>query len=97
MDLLGPDRTSALVDCRNGYVMLPKISPHLFQCRKMPSGHLAVNATTPKRWQSVDWSVPSFHEIGGALALKDKPSLAEGPAEAGTEGPGEALASLAGE
>ncbi|CAK0819608.1 unnamed protein product, partial [Prorocentrum cordatum] len=72
MDLLGPDRTSALIDCGKGYLMMPKMSPHPFECQKMPSGHLAINVATPKWWETVFWSIPNASYIGTTLALEDK-------------------------
>eukprot|EP00959_Pyramimonas_sp_CCMP1952_P185004 3868186-Pyramimonas_sp.AAC.1 len=51
MGILGPDHASALIDCGGGYLMLPKLSSNIFQCWEMPSGHLAINVTTPAWWQ----------------------------------------------
>ncbi|CAK0818064.1 unnamed protein product [Prorocentrum cordatum] len=72
MDVLGPDHTNALIDCGNGYLMLPKISHHVFQCRKMPSGHLAINVTTPTRWQNIPQSFPNIVGITQCSALEDE-------------------------
>ncbi|CAK0844313.1 unnamed protein product, partial [Prorocentrum cordatum] len=72
MDVLGSDHTNALIDCGNGYLMLPKISHHVFQCRKMPSGHLAINVTTPARWQNVPQSLPNIVGITLCNALEDE-------------------------
>ncbi|CAK0860660.1 unnamed protein product [Prorocentrum cordatum] len=72
MDVLGPDHTNALIDCGNGYLMLPKISHHVFQCRKMPSGHLAINVTTPTWWQNIPQSLPNIVGITQCNAMEDE-------------------------
>ncbi|CAK0846211.1 unnamed protein product [Prorocentrum cordatum] len=72
MDVLGPDHTNALIDCGNGYLMLPKISHHVFQCRKMPNGHLAINVTTPTWWQNTPHSLPNIVGITQCNAMKDE-------------------------
>ncbi|CAK0856560.1 unnamed protein product [Prorocentrum cordatum] len=82
-DILGPGHASALIDCGNGYLMLPKISNHIHQCRKMPSGHLAINVTTPTWWPNIPLSPPGFREIASRRALGGAPGpfAAAGSAE----------------
>ena len=53
MDVLA-DATGAILDCGNGYLGLPKICcDKVFYCEKLPSGHLAVNLTSPTWWTEV--------------------------------------------
>ncbi|CAK0898390.1 unnamed protein product [Prorocentrum cordatum] len=77
MDILGPDHASALIDCGNGYLMLPKLSSNIVQCRKMPSGHLAINVTTPTWWQHVPRNLPNITERHSEKALVDVSDLPE--------------------
>ena len=87
MDILGPECTSALIDCGNGYLMLPKISFHLFQCRRMPSGHLAINVTSPTWWQKIPLSIQNIVENANCSAVEDMSEPPETAAATETDGP----------
>ena len=87
MDILGPECTSAMIDCGNGYLLPPKLSSNIFQCRKIPSGHLAINVTSPAWWQGAHMSLQNVSENASCNALEDEagPSGAAGAPE--TVGP----------
>ncbi|CAK0866744.1 unnamed protein product [Prorocentrum cordatum] len=83
MDILGPDYASALIDCGNGYLMLPELSSNIFQCPKMPSGQLTINVATPARRQHAPRGIPNITELHSEKALVDVSDLPE--AKVGTE------------
>ncbi|CAK0827878.1 unnamed protein product, partial [Prorocentrum cordatum] len=64
IDILGVHRTSVVIDCGNGYVMLPKISPNLFQLsealQRSPGG------------QRDDALAAAVCRPGGALLQRDR-------------------------
>ncbi|CAK0895853.1 unnamed protein product, partial [Prorocentrum cordatum] len=95
MDLLGPDYASALIDCGNGYLMLPKLSSNIFQCWKMPSGHLAINATTSAWRQHVPRGIPNITELHKEKALVDVSDLPESKVGAELAGSAELLSGAA--
>ena len=79
MDALGPECASALIDCGNGFLVPPKISFHIFQCRRLPSGHLAINVASPMWWQKLPLSLQNIVENPIRDALED---VSEWPATA---------------
>ena len=86
MDILGPECASAMIDCGNGYLVLPQLSANIVQCRKMPSGHLAINVTSPTWWQTVRWSPQHLLENADCNALEDEPGLPEAAVAKETDG-----------
>ncbi|CAK0814132.1 unnamed protein product [Prorocentrum cordatum] len=95
MDILGPACASALIDCGNGYIMLPKTSSNIFQCRKMSSGRLAINVTTPTWWQHVPRGIPNITEPHSEKALVDVSDLPEAKVGAELTGSAELLSGAA--
>ena len=69
MDILGPECTSALIDCGNGYLMLPKLSNNIYQCKRLGSGHLAINVTTPQWWETISPGVAALTNVCEMKAL----------------------------
>ena len=87
MDILGPECTSALIDRGNGFLMLPKISFHVFQCRRLPSGHLAINVSSPMWWQKIPLSLQNIVENPNRGALEDVSEWPETAAATETDVP----------